>query len=76
MNKSMTGVKILFILLMLFVVTGTAQALEFADFLNKTFDNMQTRCKTAKTQRGDETANLELFITAKAAFFAKWNAAK
>lgn len=53
-----------------------AQALEFADFLNKTFDTMQTRCKTAKTQRGDETANLELFIAAKAAFFAKWNAGK
>lgn len=53
-----------------------AQALEFADFINKTFDTMQTRCKTAKTQRGDETANLDLFIAAKAAFFAKWNAAK
>lgn len=53
-----------------------AQALEFADYLNKTFDTMQTRCKTAKTQRGDETANLDLFIVAKTAFFAKWNAGK
>ena len=52
------------------------QALGFADYLEKTFDTMQTRCKTAKVQRGDETANEKLFIAAKVAFFAKWNSGK
>ena len=52
------------------------QADIFADYLVKTFDTMQTRCKTAKVQRGDETANEKLFIAAKVAFFAKWNSGK
>jgi hypothetical protein len=52
------------------------QALGFADYLDKTFETMQTRCKTAKVQRGDETANEKLFIAAKVAFFAKWNSGK
>ena len=52
------------------------QALGFAEYLEKTFDTMQSRCKVAKTQRGDESANEKLFIAAKVAFFAKWNSGK
>lgn len=53
-----------------------AQADIFADYLVKTFDTMQTRCKVSKVQRDDETANEKLFIAAKVAFFAKWNSGK
>ena len=52
------------------------QADSFSVYLDKTLDTMQTRCKTAKTQRGDETANLERFIKAKVAFLAVWNHAE
>lgn len=59
---------------------GTTRTRTQADLFNiyvdKTFDTMQTRCKTAKTQRGDETANLERFTKAKVAFFAVWNHAE
>ncbi len=53
-----------------------AQADIFADYLVKTFETMQTRCKVSKVQRDDETANEKLFIAAKVAFFAKWNSGK
>ena len=52
------------------------QADAFGIYLDKTFKAMQTRCKTAKTQRGDETANLERFTKAKVAFMAVWNHAE
>jgi hypothetical protein len=52
------------------------QADSFSVYLDKTLDTMQTRCKTAKTQRGDETANLERFVKAKVAFLAVWNHAE
>lgn len=52
------------------------QADMFSVYLDKTFETMQTRCKTAKTQRGDDTANLERFIKAKVAFMAVWNHAE
>lgn len=52
------------------------QADSFSVYLDKTLDTMQTRCKTAKSQRGDETANLERFIKAKVAFMAVWNHAE
>jgi hypothetical protein len=53
-----------------------AQADIFSDYLEKTFETMQTRCKVSKVQRSDETANEKLFIAAKVAFFAKWNSGK
>ena len=53
-----------------------AQADVFSDYLVKTFETMQTRCKVSKVQRSDETANEKLFIAAKVAFFAKWNSGK
>jgi hypothetical protein len=53
-----------------------AQADIFSDYLVKTFDTMQTRCKVSKVQRSDESANEKLFIAAKVAFFAKWNSGK
>ena len=52
------------------------QADSFSVYLDKTLDTMQTRCKTAKTQRGDETANLERFVKAKVAFLAVCNHAE
>ena len=52
------------------------QADAFSVYLDKTFETMQTRCKTAKTQRGDDTANLERFVKAKVAFMAVWNHAE
>jgi hypothetical protein len=52
------------------------QADAFSTYLDKTFDTMQKRCRTAKTQRGDETANLERFVKAKVAFLAVWNHAE
>jgi hypothetical protein len=52
------------------------QADAFSTYLDKTFDTMQKRCRTAKTQRGDETANLERFTKAKVAFLAVWNHAE
>ena len=57
-------------------VSTRAQADAFGIYLDKTFKAMQTRCKTAKTQRGDETANLERFVKAKVAFLAVWNHAE
>jgi hypothetical protein len=53
-----------------------AQADIFSDYLVKTFETMQTRCKVSKVQRSDESANEKLFIAAKVAFFAKWNSGK
>jgi hypothetical protein len=53
-----------------------AQADVFSDYLVKTFETMQTRCKVSKVQRSDESANEKLFIAAKVAFFAKWNSGK
>jgi hypothetical protein len=53
-----------------------AQADIFSDYLEKTFETMQTRCKVSKVQRSDESANEKLFIAAKVAFFAKWNSGK
>jgi hypothetical protein len=52
------------------------QADTFAVYMPKTFDVMHARCKTAKKQRGDETANEELFLKAHAAFMQVWNAGK
>lgn len=52
------------------------QADAFSVYLDKTFETMQTRCKTAKTQRGDDTANLERFVKAKVAFMSVWNHAE
>jgi len=57
-------------------VSTRAQADAFGIYLDKTFKAMQVRCKTAKTQRGDETANLERFTKAKVAFMAVWNHAE
>jgi hypothetical protein len=52
------------------------QADAFSTYLDKTFDTMQKRCRTAKTQRGDDTANFERFTKAKVAFMAVWNHAE
>jgi hypothetical protein len=52
------------------------QADTFAVYLPKTLDAMHARCKTAKKQRGDESANEELFLKAKSAFMQVWNAGK
>jgi hypothetical protein len=52
------------------------QADTFVVYMGKTLDTMHTRCKTAKKQRGDETANEELFLKAKAAYMQVWNAGK
>jgi len=57
-------------------VSTRAQADAFGIYLDKTFKAMQVRCKTAKTQRGDETANLERFTKAKVAFMSVWNHAE
>jgi len=57
-------------------VSTRAQADAFGIYLDKTFKAMQVRCKTAKTQRGDDTANLERFTKAKVAFMAVWNHAE
>jgi hypothetical protein len=52
------------------------QADTFVVYMGKTFDAMHGRCKTAKKQRGDETANEELFLKAHAAYMQVWNAGK
>jgi len=57
-------------------VSTRAQADAFGIYLDKTFKAMQVRCRTAKTQRGDETANLERFTKAKVAFMSVWNHAE
>lgn len=48
----------------------------FVVYMGKTLDVMHTRCRTAKKQRKDETANEELFLKAKSAFMQVWNAGK
>jgi len=46
---------------------------DFAKRIEDTFDDLATKCKTAKA-RGDESANETKFREAKIAFMVKWNA--
>jgi hypothetical protein len=49
-----------------------AATLAFIEFLNKDFDNMITRCKTAEARGNDDTADLTSLKDSIAAFKAKY----